>query len=406
MFYEKELRFLCDTFAKCFVSATTLHISSPVSHMTDVVFNFPFGDVSEDDTTIGELLGDIDERTVYKYTDRFCRNFTYLLLPSQRDRILLIGPYLSQPISQKQVFDMGSRIGISPQNMKYFEEYFSAIPVIEEKSPLFIMLSAFCERVWEQSSFAMINVNSDPISPISPINETARADSFDDVMLNIKTMEKRYKYENELMQAVSHGQLQKELELMSAFNPTMFEKRTPDPLRNAKNYSIIMNTLLRKAAESGGVHPIYLDRVSSEFALKIEKMSSAADMNTLMRDIFRSYCRLVRKHSMKSFSSVTQKAIMLIDSDLSAPLSLSSIAENQSISPGYLSTVFKRDTGKTVSEYIRDRRMKHAEHLLNTTHLQIQSVALHCGIMDVQYFSKTFKKYTGKTPNEYRKSIK
>jgi YesN/AraC family two-component response regulator len=66
--------------------------------------------------------------------------------------------------------------------------------------------------------------------------------------------------------------------------------------------------------------------------------------------------------------------------------------------------VFKRDTGITLTEYITRERMQRACRLLSTTNLQIQTVALHCGIMDVQYFSKLFKKHIGKTPKEYRAS--
>jgi YesN/AraC family two-component response regulator len=167
-----------------------------------------------------------------------------------------------------------------------------------------------------------------------------------------------------------------------------------------------MNTLSRKAAENGGVHPVYLDKISSDFAIKIEQMNSVAEARELMHDMFRSYCRLVRRHSLKNYSLVVQKTILLIDSDLAANLSLSTLAENQSVSPGYLSTIFRKETGKTVSAYIREKRIKHATHLLTTTKLQIQTIALHCGIMDMQYFSKIFKKQTGKTPKEYRESIK
>jgi YesN/AraC family two-component response regulator len=109
---------------------------------------------------------------------------------------------------------------------------------------------------------------------------------------------------------------------------------------------------------------------------------------------------------MKSLSRVVQKTVVLIDSDLSADLTLSSLAKSQGVSAGYLSTVFKKETGKTVSEYIREKRVKHAAHLLSTTHLQVQTVALHCGIVDVQYFSKIFKKQTGKTPREYREDAR
>ena len=98
--------------------------------------------------------------------------------------------------------------------------------------------------------------------------------------------------------------------------------------------------------------------------------------------------------------------MLIIDSDMSTSVSLASLAARQNISSGYLSAIFKKETGITVSEYIRKKRIDHAIYLLSTTHLQIQTVALHCGIMDVQYFSKIFKKQTGKTPKEYRESIK
>ena len=167
-----------------------------------------------------------------------------------------------------------------------------------------------------------------------------------------------------------------------------------------------MNTILRKAAENGGVHPLYLDKVSSEFAFKIEHLSNISESTSIMREMFRSYCRLVRKHSMKNYSLPVRKAILIIDSDLSQDLSLSRLAKHQNISEGYLATVFKKETNKTVSEYVRERRIKHAKHLLTTTHLQIQTVALHCGIVDIHYFSKIFKKETGKSPTEYRNDIK
>jgi YesN/AraC family two-component response regulator len=114
----------------------------------------------------------------------------------------------------------------------------------------------------------------------------------------------------------------------------------------------------------------------------------------------------VYKHSIKRYSPIVQKTILVIDSDISAELSLKTLAQKQCISSGYLASIFKKETGKTVSEYIKDRRIEHAIYLLTTTHLQIQTVALHCGIMDVQYFSKVFKKKTGKNPKEFRESAR
>ncbi|MBQ6989418.1 MAG: helix-turn-helix transcriptional regulator, partial [Clostridia bacterium] len=68
----------------------------------------------------------------------------------------------------------------------------------------------------------------------------------------------------------------------------------------------------------------------------------------------------------------------------------------------YLSDLFHRETGKTITEYVTELRMNHAAALLQKTTLQIQTVAQHCGISDVNYFSKLFKKQYLVTPRQYR----
>ena len=406
MFYENELRFLCETFKKSHVRASVISPTEPIRSVMDTDLWQLLGK-SDDGMTVRQFLGELEPQTRYRSIDGFKLCYLYLLLPtSGKQSILLIGPYLSEPMPAHEVLELGERIGLSPKSQRYLSEYYEGIPVLPPSGHLFLMLDTFCERIWESPSFPLVDVNQENLHPVSPLHETTHTDHFDDLLVNMKAMELRYAFENELMQAVTLGQIHKEGQLLAAFSDQAFEKRLADPLRNAKNYSIIMNTLLRKAAEAGGVHPVYLDKISSGFAQKIEQLSSLSDNRTLMMEMFRSYCRLVRKHSMKSFSPLIQKTVLLIDSDLSANLTLHSLANSQKVSAGYLSTLFKKETGKTVSEYIRERRVKHASHLLTTTRLQVQTVALHCGIMDVQYFSKIFKRQTGKTPKEYRESYR
>ena len=345
-------------------------------------------------------------RNLYRYTNVYGLCYTYLLMPTQTtEPLLLIGPYLHQAISPEQLLELGERMGISIQGHAKLAEYTASVPVLDRENPLFLMLNTFCERIWNTPAFAIVDVNQPAITPASPIHEPLHTDAFDDVLLNMKAMEQRYAFENELIRAVSLGQLHLGNKLFSSVSEQQFERRVADPLRNNKNYCIIMNTLLRKAAESGGVHPLYIDRVSSDFARRIEQMTSLSQSAALMSEMFRGYCLLVQQHSLGQYSRVVQTAILLIDSDLSANLTLHSLAQNQNISSGYLSTVFKKETGMTLTAYIRQKRIRHARHLLSTTNLQIQTVALHCGMMDVHYFTKAFKKETGMTPKQYRESL-
>ena len=407
MFYESELQFLQDTLKKCRVPVFFVSSDQKIEKNDNEGFKTLFDEVRFFELSVGSFLHKAESKTIYKLTTSFKLCYLFLLLPQRtRENILVIGPFVSKPLDSRKVLEIGEKNAISPQNLKLWESYFGSIPVLSDSSHIFAMLDTFAEALWGSSqSYSLVDLNGDVLSPYRKETNLDK-DGEDDVLLSMELMERRYAFENELMRAVSQGHDHKISGFFSELNSIPFERRLSDPLRDLKNYCIIMNTLLRKAAESGGVHPLYLDEISSFFAVRIEQLSSTSVVQELMTEMYRSYCRLVRKHSMKNYSTPVRRAIAMVHADLSSKLSLHILADKQNLSPGYLSTVFKKETGKTVTDYILSERMQLAMHLLGTTRLQIQTVALHCGIIDVQYFSKLFKKYVGKTPKEYRESVK
>ena len=179
----------------------------------------------------------------------------------------------------------------------------------------------------------------------------------------------------------------------------------PDRLRNLKNYCIVLNTLLRKAAENGGVHPVQLDSVSSDLAKKLENTHSLSAIPDFMADTVKTYCNLVKRHSIKNYSPIVQKAIIRIQNDLTSDLSLNTMAKMCNVSPSYFSSLFKKETGKTLTKYTNDKRVALAKRLLKTTNLQVQTIAQHCGILDLHYFCRIFKASVGKTPTEYKNNL-
>ena len=77
-----------------------------------------------------------------------------------------------------------------------------------------------------------------------------------------------------------------------------------------------------------------------------------------------------------------------------------------SVSESYLSSLFKKETGTTITDYINSTRIRQALILLNTSSLPIGEVASRCGFLDSNYFSRIFKKQLGLSPREYRDSIR
>lgn len=404
MFYEAELRFLCDTLQKCHIQVHLIDMSQPLEQRLEAM-ELPvrlFG--VEEAAAFEACLPRTPSNVLYRFQDQFGCCYLYAMLPSTaREAVLLIGPYLTQAPNDSQVLEWAEKFSLTPSQMKYLQNYCSNIPVLHNASYLFALVDTFGQRLWGGDGFVLEDAFQGPDQPTVTIIPEKVAD--EETLWRMQSLEQRYAYENELIQAVSKGQSHKADMLLATLSHISFEPRSADPLRNVKNYCVIMNTLLRKAAEQGGVHPLHLDSTSSGFAFRIEQAVSIDAVGSILPEMFHAYCRLVRKKSLKGYSPPVQKAIALIDADLSGSLNLRTLAHSLNISSSYLSSLFKKETGQTLTDYIASRRMDLARHLLSRTKLQVQTVAQHCGILDVHYFSKLFKKSTGMTPKEFRQSV-
>ena len=70
----------------------------------------------------------------------------------------------------------------------------------------------------------------------------------------------------------------------------------------------------------------------------------------------------------------------------------------------YLCSIFKKETGKTINEYITETRMETAKLLLHQQDIRFYEISGMVGINDPNYFSTLFKKYTGLSPSEYQEN--
>lgn len=344
--------------------------------------------------------------TIYKVTDSFMCHYLFILLSKEEGKVLISGPYLHTELTKEIIFEKAEELSVPAQLVSQMIKYFGNIPLIRNEKFLINLFLSFGEIIWGSDNDFSVETINDIESAKAELDalHNFKAKS-EDALLSIKLLEERYNAERELMQAVSQGAIHKIEKIFSNPSAFAFEKRTDDPVRNMKNYLIISNTLLRKAAEYGSVHPFYIDGLSTEFAKRIEKVKTVSEANEFFGEMMRKYCALVKKHSMKDYSLLIQKVMTIIDADLTADLGLKRLAEILNVNASYLSALFKKETGKTLTEYVTVKRVDHAAYLLRSTNLQIQTIAQHCGVFDVNYFAKIFRKYTGKSPKEYREEL-
>ncbi len=340
---------------------------------------------------------------IYTFTDRFLCSYSFLRLRGEGS-FLFIGPYRREGVTREDLLSRLSQLFPKGEIPPLPSGYYETLPTVGDGHALFLLLETFGDLLWGKDGYVFHTVKEKYEIDLQKVlsrhagNEKLPAPKE-------RELELRYAYENEMMDIIAHGQAHRLsfLRGLSAFPTEVVEKRSESPLRNLQNYGVIFNTLSRKAAEGGGVHPIHLDSVSRHFALKIEGAASTAELSSLLEEIAYTYCRLVQKHSLKSYSPPVQKAIAYINANPTAPLTLSALSRRLGLSASYFSDLFKKESGLCLTEYVNEKKMELAASLLTGTDERVGDIAVAVGIPDLQYFSKLFKKSRGETPLEYRK---
>lgn len=407
MDYSAELNFFKSILLNLHLKATVLQEDEESEESLDFGIRSLLHLKKEYESMFSVSQIDINPNTIIEYTDEFRCKYIYMLLPdTDKKTVLLIGPYTETVITKEVLAGAEKEFGLSNNIILQIEKYYTKVPYFENTRIITTLVNSFAQTIWGGFENYSLEYKSDLSfhdDNFSNIDYSVKKG--EDAELAIQILESRYQKENELMIAVSQGLLHKAEQMLgNAFRNPVIEKRAEDPVRDLKNYIVILNTLLRKAAENGAVHPLYIDRMSSAFAIQAEALTNLDDGYKLIKDMGRSYCRLVQKHSVKSYSPLVRKAVIRIDADLTADLSLNKQAQLLNVNPSYLSALFKKETGITLTDYVNTKRVEHAALLLRKTDLQIQTVAQKCGIYDVNYFTKLFKKYENKTPKEYREA--
>jgi len=96
------------------------------------------------------------------------------------------------------------------------------------------------------------------------------------------------------------------------------------------------------------------------------------------------------------------KALAVIDRRHAEPLSLRDVAQELAVSAGHLTTVMRRRTGRTVQDWITERRMAEPRRLLDDPDLSIGEVSRRVGLPDQGYFARQFRKAHGVSPRKWR----
>ena len=168
------------------------------------------------------------------------------------------------------------------------------------------------------------------------------------------------------------------------------------------------------------VEPVLeLDKESSSVLQQQIQMLLMAHRNqqVLSNEIVRTYLHLIllglKQFAFSQNSISTEHGVRnivaefrrLVNNNYLNNFSIGDYASTLNITPNYLNSLCRNETGKTATQQISDRILLEAKRLLYSTDLSVKEVAFELNFDNTAYFNRFFKKQCGQTPAEYREQI-
>ncbi|MBI9015230.1 MAG: helix-turn-helix domain-containing protein [Clostridiales bacterium] len=351
---------------------------------------------------IMDLLKRHSANNYYHYIDEY--HLEYIACSTENlnpQGFLLIGPFISILPTDQLISDILLDNKISICERTNLKEFYSSLLVISSSYAKYMgeLMTNLCNNPFSEST----SISDDIIKPLSP-----KENLIEKVNASKIAIEYRYKTEKEFLNAVSKGDIEGVNSILLK-NEAIFDigdRILGNPIRSSKNLAFVLNTLLRMAAEKGGLHPVYVHNLSERFAIIIEHATSIPYLEKLEQTMFEEYCHAVRVFSTNKYSSIVKKAVDYINLNLDSHLTLKGLADIIHVNASHLSRQFKKETDMTITYFINKKRIEESKFLLERDSHSITEIALILGFSNINYFGKVFKKITSMTPSEYIQQFK
>lgn len=222
------------------------------------------------------------------------------------------------------------------------------------------------------------------------------------VVSDMRIIDKKYEKEQELQILVAQGKRIASGRLMELHDKTKYFRQSK---LNVMYRMISLNHLCKQALVQAGIPPVYIEHIYSsyirEIAGNLDEIESREDQySARMLD---DYCKLARDNSTRNVSGPVRKIIHYVLLNDTRNISVTDIAAYLEMTPNYVSSIFKREMGRSLTNYINEVRIDSSMKLLTHTDLSIGEIAEKAGFDDYNYFSRIFKKMMNVSPTEYRK---
>lgn len=214
-----------------------------------------------------------------------------------------------------------------------------------------------------------------------------------------------YQQELALLHCVEEGSVMKLQSVYKTLPETKYGNMSNNPLKKLFYGCIANTTLVTRYAIVGGLEEEVAFTLSDIYIKKMEKCKSLYELNVLNEKMaldFTQRVAKVKKMSQAKYSKPIAKCIQYISNHLHYKLTLQLLSEEVNLTPKYLSWLFIKETGKKLSVFIEEEKIREAKTLLLYSEYSYSKISQSLSFSSQSYFIATFKKLEGVTPKQFR----
>jgi len=184
-------------------------------------------------------------------------------------------------------------------------------------------------------------------------------------------------------------------------------KLSNNPLQNIKFHFVVTTALAARYCIEGGMDLQTAYSLSDYYIQKADKCQTPKEVSDLHPKMCLDYTKRMRELK-KSYicSKPIVKCIDYIYDNLHNRITVNELSEYVKLNPTYLSRLFKKEVGISISEYIRKQKIDTAKNMLLYSDYKPGQIAQILAFPSQSYFTEIFKEYTGTTPKEYAKGMR
>lgn len=176
-----------------------------------------------------------------------------------------------------------------------------------------------------------------------------------------------------------------------------------DPLRNERYHFVILAALLTRLCVENGLDREKAYTLSDLYINKMDVCMDIPSILNLHKEMVMEYTKQMANLRKENIYSIrVRKAMDYIYSHLNERITVEELAENLKLNRSYFSSLFHKETGKTVMAFIREAKIVAATNLLTFSEYDYSDIAEYLGFASQSHFTKCFREQTGYTPKQYR----